>query len=66
MKQAPFTSDEGEQQGAVESMPFFCLGTDKPNNDTNDDLRIHGGSLMAGVDDTYLIGPPEIVFPPHN
>ena len=63
MEKAPFTSDEGEQQGAVESMPFFCLGTDKPNNDTNDDLRKHGGALMAGADDTYLIGPPEIVFP---
>ena len=44
-------------------MPCFCLGTDKPNNETNDDLRLHGGSLMAGADDTYLIGPPEIVSP---
>ena len=63
MVTADFTSDEGEQQGAVESMPLFTLGVDDANNATYDKLRTHGGALIAGADDTYLIGPPEIVFP---
>ena len=63
MIKAPFYSEEGEQQGAVESMPLFTLSLIKPNNETNAELREHGGDLITGADDTYLIGPPEIVFP---
>jgi len=43
-------------------MKVFSLGTDKANNKTNNELREHGGALMAGVDDTYILGPPEIDF----
>ena len=62
MIRAPFNCEEGEQQGAVESMPLFTFSTDNSNNATNAELRAHGGALVAGADDTYLIGPPEVVF----
>eukprot|EP00555_Chaetoceros_dichaeta_P012496 CAMPEP_0198272444 /NCGR_PEP_ID=MMETSP1447-20131203/53230_1 /TAXON_ID=420782 /ORGANISM="Chaetoceros dichaeta, Strain CCMP1751" /LENGTH=78 /DNA_ID=CAMNT_0043965619 /DNA_START=33 /DNA_END=269 /DNA_ORIENTATION=- len=62
MQTAPFLCEEGEQQGAVESMPLFTLGTDTAHNLTNNELREHGGALLAGADDTYLIGPPDIIF----
>ena len=49
-------------RGTTESMPLFTFSTDNADNTTNEELRAHGGALVAGVDDTYLIGPPEIVF----
>ena len=62
MIKAPFTSDEGEQQGAVESMSLFTLATDDANAETNSELREHGGALVAGADDTYIVAPPAIAF----
>ena len=59
---APFKCEEGEQQGAVESMPIFTFGIDDANIITNEELREHGGCLMSGADDTYIIGPSEIAF----
>ena len=60
---AGFTSDEGEQQGSVESSVSFCITVDPVNRATNDDLGVNGGFLLAGIDDTYLLGLPEHVFP---
>ena len=60
---AGFMSDEGEQQGSVESSVSFCITVDPVNRATNDDLGVNGGFLLAGIDDTYLLGLPEHVFP---
>ena len=38
-------------------MPMTCLTTDKANKVVNEFLRLHGGMLQAGADDTYLVGP---------
>jgi len=59
---AKFTSDEGEQQGAVKSGFSFCIGINPINRRTNDELGRHGGALFAGIDDTYMLGLPEHVF----
>jgi len=59
---AKFTSDEGEQQGAVERGSYFCIGIDPINRRTNDELGRHGGALFAGIDDTYMRRLPEHVF----
>ena len=61
MIKAPFTCEEGELQGAVETMPLFTFSIDEANSITNNELREHGGALVSGVDDTYLIGPPKVV-----
>ena len=39
---APFKCEEGEQQGAVESMPIFTFGIDDANIIINEGLRKHG------------------------
>ena len=44
-------------EGASEAMPITCLTTDKANKQTNEFLRLAGGMLTAGADDTYLSGP---------
>lgn len=62
MKTAPIINEEGMQHGEVEGMPLFTLGPHKVNTITNTELREHGGALMRGADDTYLVGPPGIVF----
>ena len=62
MIKAQFDNEEGEQQGAVESMQLFTLGTDDANVETNTELREHGGALVAGADDTYIIAPPAVEF----
>lgn len=62
MVKTPSTSNEGEQQGAVESMHLFTLIINDANNETNRELMEHGGALIAGADDTYIIGSPAIMF----
>ena len=53
---APYSSEEGYVQGSVESMIMTCLTTDAANKEVNKRLRLSGGMLVAGADDTYLIG----------
>ena len=64
MVRAPFNYEEGEQQGALESIPLFTFSRDTANNATNDELRPRGGALVAGTDGTYLIAPspPKLLF----
>ena len=62
MVDAEFKSSEGVQQGATESSALFCIGLDKANRITNQELREKGGFLVSGMDDTYLVGPPDEVF----
>lgn len=62
MTRTLFKCEEGEQQGAVEIMPLFALGIDTANNLTNDNIIPFGEALVSRVDDTYIIGPPQILF----
>jgi hypothetical protein len=57
VQEAPYQSSEGHVQGAGEAMPMTCLTTDKANKVVNEFLRLYGGMLQAGADDTYLVGP---------
>ncbi|MGH3053723.1 MAG: hypothetical protein ACRDL7_01935, partial [Gaiellaceae bacterium] len=59
---APFRSAEGVQQGDIFGSHLYCIGADVVNNRTNALLVPHGGALLAGMDDTYLVGPPAVVF----
>eukprot|EP00957_Ditylum_brightwellii_P174039 13250771-Ditylum_brightwellii.AAC.1 len=60
---APFTCDEGFQQGAVEASFLFCAGTNKVNQASHQDLISTRGGLKVGIDDTYLLGQPNVVVP---
>lgn len=59
---APYRSEEGYVQGASESMLMTCLSTDASNKKVNEFLRMSGGMLIAGADDTYLLGPLDQVL----
>ena len=63
MRFSPFLCEEGEEQSAVESALLFIFGIDDTNNLTHDDLRVEGGALCAGVDDTYPVSPPKWFTP---
>ena len=43
-------------------MPLFTLGIDEPNNATNGEMREVNGALVAGADDTYILGPTREAF----
>jgi hypothetical protein len=63
--QAPFDSKEGVQQGCVFASFGYCLGANDANNKTLAVIqsRCPDGALLASMDDTYLVGPPEVIFP---
>ena len=63
MARALFAAIEGEKQGDAEAMQNFCLGIIRINKLTLASLQEKGGWLLAGANDTYLLGPPDIVFP---
>eukprot|EP00957_Ditylum_brightwellii_P081140 6172187-Ditylum_brightwellii.AAC.1 len=56
---APFTCNEGVQQGIVEASFIFCLGTNKANKGTHHKMMETRGGLCTGMDGTYLIGQPD-------
>jgi len=58
LKSANFLCEEGEQQGAIESMPLFNIGIDETLKLSNSRMNQVGGAVLAGADDTYIIGPP--------
>jgi hypothetical protein len=59
---APFLSEEGTQQGAIEASHLFCLVVHAINRSTNAYLNRHGGLLVAGMDDTYMAAPLEALI----
>ena len=63
MIKALFAAMEGEKQGDMEAMLNFCLGIDKMNKLTLESLQAKGRWFLAGADDTYLLGSPDVVFP---
>jgi len=63
MTGALFAAMEGEKQGDMEAMLNFCVGINKVNKLTLESIRQKGGWLLAGADDTYILGPPDVTFP---
>jgi hypothetical protein len=63
--QAPFNSKEGVQQGCDFASFGYCLGANDVNKKTLAVIqsRCPDRALLAGMDDTYLVGPPEVMFP---
>ena len=61
-----FLSEEGLQQGAIESSGLFCLVINAANKKTNAWLSREGGALSGGYDDTYMAGPPEQLLDAHQ
>ena len=59
---APFRSEEGTQQGAIVASPLFCLAVHVINRSSNNYLSRHGGLLVAGMDDTYMVGPTDALL----
>ena len=51
-----------KKQGDTEAMLNFCLGINKVNKLTLESIRQKGGWLLAGADDTYILGPPDVAF----
>jgi len=62
LKAAPFLCEEGMQQGAIESMPLFNLGIYVALKSSHDRIKESGGAILAGADDTYIVGPPDLAF----
>ncbi len=58
----PFRIDEGIQQGAAERSWFFAIACNKAFKNLNNKLTSFGGSVMAIIDDNYIIGPKEEIF----
>ncbi len=40
----------------------FCLGINKVSKFKLESKRQRGGWLLAGADDTYILGPPDVAF----
>mmetsp|Transcript_22035 Transcript_22035/g.30976 ORF Transcript_22035/g.30976 Transcript_22035/m.30976 type:complete len:225 (-) Transcript_22035:747-1421(-) len=59
---APFSCEEGVQQGTVESMQLFNLGIDEALKTSHQKLKDAGGAIITGADDAYIIGPPQLAF----
>jgi len=62
MKAATYQMDEGVKQGDMEATSIFCIGINQANKCIHDSLKEKGGIILSGADDTYILGPPEIVF----
>eukprot|EP00957_Ditylum_brightwellii_P101609 7744192-Ditylum_brightwellii.AAC.1 len=60
---APYTYEEGVQQGDVEASFLFCVRTNKANQANYWGLIQTRGRLKASMDDTYLPGQPNTVIP---
>lgn len=60
---APFACAEGAHQGATKSGWFFSIACDKAFQNANRRLAEHGGGSMPIINDNYLMGPPQHIFP---
>jgi hypothetical protein len=58
LRNAPFFSAKGTQQGAIEASPLFCLVLHATLLKTHNRLSSQGGGLTAGMDDEYFVGQP--------
>ena len=62
MTKARFAAMEDEKQGDMEAMLNFCLGINRSNKLTLESIRQKSGWLLAGADDIYILGPPDVPF----
>ena len=62
MQDASFLAEEGVKQGNILAVFLFCLALDRANLPTDLELQSKGEFLGSGIDDTYLVGPKEVVF----
>ena len=62
LTRAGFESEEGVQQAGVESAPGFCIAITPELAALDSELGAVEGMARAGLDDTYAVGQPEIVF----
>ena len=60
---AKFRYKEGVQQDTVEAGLCFPFVINDANRITNDELRLTGGTFLAGTDDTYIYAFPSVAFP---
>ena len=58
----PLCCDEGVHQGAVESGWFFSLTCNTAFQSLNNTLTTNGGTVMAIIDDNYLLGNMNHIF----
>ena len=54
--------DEGLVQGSPISSSGFSFTIDGVVKNADEKLAVVGGCAILGMDDGYLVGPPEIVF----
>mmetsp|Transcript_10293 Transcript_10293/g.34974 ORF Transcript_10293/g.34974 Transcript_10293/m.34974 type:complete len:1225 (-) Transcript_10293:3167-6841(-) len=62
LRQLPFASAQGVQQGSVEGMLGFAVALQEDLEWLDEQLRAHGGVARAGADDVVVVGPPAEVF----
>ena len=56
-------SPEGWAQGLSDSTAGFCIGMQPSLITLDADLKAGEGAAIAGADDVYAVGPPEVVLP---
>ena len=54
---------EGQTQGDPSAAAFFCIGIQPAVSQLCRVAREAGGTGVFGMDDGYIIGPPEVIFP---
>ena len=55
-------SDEGVQQGSPIASAAFAVAIHPEVKAADEALAAHGGCARFGMDDGYLLGPPDVVF----
>ena len=56
-------TEEGETQGDPKASPFFCVSWHKYVRELDEEVKGSGGMARFGMDDGYVLGPAEVVFP---
>ena len=56
-------AEEGATQGDPEAGTFFCAAWHPQIRELDRVISLSGGAARAGMDDLFVVGPAEIVFP---
>ena len=56
-------TEEGETQGDPKAGALFCVGIQPQVRELCSEVREAGGVGLFGMDDGYVVGPTEVVFP---
>ena len=54
---------EGMCQGDPESGSYFCLAWHPEIRELDRQIAAVGGAVKAGMDDLFIVGPPDVLFP---